>query len=936
MNMENLMKLSLFTSPNNAWRLASACVGALLVAGVGHAESVFPREHWVHESSDAHNLDGKQFAEVSALLGGRGCIVKDGYVVHEWGDQAKRSDWMSSAKPVISTLLLFALQEGLIESVDQPIADFGWALREKDQAITFRHLGAMSSGYRRPEAPGTAWAYNDPAIQLYQQSVFDKVFKADPHDVSGHPDRFGPLGFEDGLNWREGKRRLRASVRDFARIAWFWLNRGRWEQRQLLPEVYFSDYMRPQTGKDLPHTGQGEGEDYLGIGSYGGGSDHFTQYGAGIYGFNWWFNATGRLHPATRTWPDAPADTYMSIGAGGNCAAVFPDLNMVLVCAQGDWGKLEAGKRKSRMNRILAKTAAAAGFTPGAPVISGDRTKWQPLQLDFSGPTAKASDLAPNPFLDYAMLVRFTGPSGREYRVPGFFDGDGRGGLTGDVWRVIFSPDEVGTWRYHASFRQGEGVAVRNEADAGTSAFFDGASGEIGVGAVDASAEGFTRWGRLEYVGAHYLKFRDGGYWLKGGTDSPEDFLAYSGFANTPKARHHYAAHVRDWQDGDSDWGDGEGKGIIGALNYLSEQAVNSIYFLPMNIGGDGKNVYPYLGRIKSSGSSENDNTHFDLAKLQQWGVVFEHAQRKGIMLHVVLNEAEAMNKRELDNGELGVERKLFYRELSARFSHLPALQWNISEEYNLNLDLGVDRVKAFAQYISDTDPYHHPITVHHSSRAEKVWTPFLGDPLFSVTSFQENSQVSDLVESWRLRSRQAGVPLVIGMDEFFPDKTSPDNADRHRREYLWPVYLSGGQIELILVDLLKAEDFRKYEQVWQFMAYARQFMSKHLPFWEMEPMDAILEGESTYDGKNNRVTGQVFAKAGEVYAIYLPVAEQTGVLDLTGVNGLFRLRWFNPRTGTFHADERQVQAGTAVALGAPPQDAIEDWVVLLTREDSR
>ena len=73
--------------------------------------------------------------------------------------------------------------------------------------------------------------------------------------------------------------------------------------------------------------------------------------------------------------------------------------------------------------------------------------------------------------------------------------------------------------------------------------------------------------------------------------------------------------------------------------------------------------------------SPDNDNLHFDLAKLHQWGIVFEHAQRNGILLHFVLNEAEEGNKRELDNGQLGVERKLFYRELIARFGHLPALK---------------------------------------------------------------------------------------------------------------------------------------------------------------------------------------------------------------------------------------------------------------------
>jgi CubicO group peptidase (beta-lactamase class C family) len=907
----------------------------ICVAADLSAQTRFPAKRWATKSPEDLHVDEASLVEVAELLGGRGCIVKYGFVVHAWGDQAKRSDWMSSAKPVISTLLFFALQEGLVESVDQGICEFEDRLVGKDRDITFRHLGSMSSGYLRSESPGQAWAYNDYSIQLYQKTLFDRVFKQDPHDVAEHPERLGALGLEDHLKWREGKRRLSASVRDFARIAWFWLNRGKWQDRQLLPESYFDDHVRPQTPKDLPHTAKTEqADEYLGIGSYGGGSDHFTKYGAGIYGFNWWFNNTGRLHPTSRTWPDAPADTYMSIGARGNCAVIYPSLNMVLVCAEGNWGKLEAGNAKSRMNRILALTAWAAGYDRTAPRVSGELTKWRPVSIDFRGPNASASDLNPNPFLDYRLQVQFTGPSGKSHDVPGFFAGDGSSGLTGDVWRVVFSPDETGTWQYRAMFRQGNEAATRLDLSYGEPLAFDGSEGRIEIAETSPTSTGFYRWGRLEYVGGHYLKLRDGPYWLKGGADSPEDFLAYKGFANTPKARHQYANHVADWREGDPEWDGGKGKGIIGALNYLAAQQVNSIYFLPMNIGGDGKNVYPYLGKPNAKGSPENDNLHFDLTKLEQWSLVFEHAQRQGIMLHVVLNEAEAANKKELDGGQLGVERKLFYRELIARFGHFPALQWNISEEYNLHHKIDPETVKEFAQYIADTDPDDHPITVHHSSRAEKAWAPFVGNANFTVTSFQENKDVSKLVESWREKSRQAGVPLVIGVDESFPDKTSPTNIDRHRKEYIWNVYFSGGQIELILDELLKVEDFRRYEAAWQYMAYARNFMNEHLPFWEMEPADGLLQGESEFKGKNNLVGGQVLAKQGEAYAIYLAIAVETGKLDLQEFPARFRQRWFNPRAGTFAGPEVYVQGGRQISLGTPPTDPSEDWVVLLTREN--
>lgn len=322
-------------------------------SGAVHRQAaVFPGKSWDERRPQELDLNADRLDELAAKLGGRGCVVRHGYVAARWGDQSQVADWFSSAKPVFSVLLFFAIEEGLVTGVDQRVADFGWELSEKDRPMTFRHLGAMTSGYARPEPPGAAWAYNDFAIQLYQKTLFDRVFKDDPKRAAEDPRRLGALGLEDGLKFNK-RRRISASVRDFARIAWFWQNRGAWNGRRVLPQHYFDDYMRPQTPKDLPLTMQAETDDYLKIDSFGGGSDHFTKYGAGIYGFNWWFNDTGRLHPDKKTWPDAPADTVMSIGFGGNNTAIIPSQGLMLVCASGDWNDLRAGEEASKINQAL-------------------------------------------------------------------------------------------------------------------------------------------------------------------------------------------------------------------------------------------------------------------------------------------------------------------------------------------------------------------------------------------------------------------------------------------------------------------------------------------------------------------------------------------------------------------------------------------------------
>ena len=76
-------------------------------------------------------------------------------------------------------------------------------------------------------------------------------------------------------------------------------------------------------------------------------------------------------------------------------------------------------------------------------------------------------------------------------------------------------------------------------------------------------------------------------FFLKVGTDSPENLLGYFEFDGTYDAGgfsdlqpdtadrlHHYPDHRADWRDGDPTWGGAanKGKNLIGALNYLARE----------------------------------------------------------------------------------------------------------------------------------------------------------------------------------------------------------------------------------------------------------------------------------------------------------------------------------------------------------------------------
>ncbi len=942
------------------------CVGvvlslvALCSYAAGMAQTAFPGVAWEQATPESQSVDATRLKVAVDYLrehsGSNGVnrliIVRNGRVIWQGPEVDRRQRVWSVSKAFTSTAHGLLIEDGKC-TLDTPAASYNPKdLTEHYPSVTLRHLATMTSGYdgiggsydfdekHRGDqnalvgplppffAPGTKYQYWDEATQQYgyvltqiaseplldflKRRIFDPIGIS---SVDWQADETGKVP-----NWTGG---LVISASDLARFGHLFLNEGNWAGKQLVSASWVHEATRVQVPASIP--------DALAS------SD---RQGSGVYGYHWWPN--GIRPDGKRKWPDAPACMYMRSGHNNNYLFVVPAWDMVI-------GRLGLDGQEHRItdaeqNAFLKKI----GDTILDPVVEGERKVWHPVTVSFRGPSAGETDESPKPFLDYRLQVSFTSPGGKRYDVPGFFDGDGHGGDAGDVWRVRFTPDAAGRWSFQASFRKGEQVAVSLEPDAGRPESPDGQTGQFDVKGHDPKAPGFLSKGRLAYVpGKFYLEtLGDNRYWIKGGTDSPEDFLAYEGFDNTRSGSRFvvkkYAGHVRDWKRGDPDWDNGRGKAIIGALNYLAEKHVNLIYFLPMNIGGDGQNVWPFAGTINPAGDPANDNTHYDISKLRQWEIVFSHAQSNGIVLHFVLNEAEKNNKLELGGKDLTTERKLFYREMVARFGHHNALIWNLCEEHNIGgLDLGPKSVKEFAAYLAQLDPYDHPITVHHAGDAVAAWKPFMGDELFSITSIQiGRKDIEPVVETFRKLTAEAGRPLPISVDEFTVTTNDQpwiptDDSAALRKEKLWPAYLSGGQVEFILAELLDTQDFRKYDDLWNYIWYARRFMETQLPFWEMEPADELLEGESVYAGKTCSHDGQVFAKEGQCYAIYLPIATQTGVLDLGRAAGTFAKRWYNPRTGSFESDPENVTGGRKVEIGQPPGAPDEDWVVLVTKGDN-
>jgi CubicO group peptidase (beta-lactamase class C family) len=297
---------------------------------------VTPGAEWQTRTPEQVGLNVAKLDALRDLVGGRGCVVRGGYLVYAWGDQTHSEDVASAVKPIISMLLMMAVQEGKLRSVDEKVADAEPRLRDlndgKDAGITWRHLASQTSGYGLSEVPGAAWAYNDYALALYYDTLMEKVFGED--GTQAFKTRIAdPLQFQDAFSMEalgeNGPRgRLAVSVRDFARIGLLWLRGGRWRDRQILGQELAHLALASPVPANLPRTAGRDAAMLAGQRTLGGSKDQ-TPVGPGVYSFNWWQNRHGPQ--GKRLWPDAPPDAFAASGHWGRRMLwIIPSLDLVV------------------------------------------------------------------------------------------------------------------------------------------------------------------------------------------------------------------------------------------------------------------------------------------------------------------------------------------------------------------------------------------------------------------------------------------------------------------------------------------------------------------------------------------------------------------------------------------------------------------------------
>jgi CubicO group peptidase (beta-lactamase class C family) len=335
---------STYFPPRGAWeRRKPSEVGmdeaklAAAIERVRTLETTMPKDWSTHVRSNGRLL-GPLPQERGAP---NGVIIRNGYLVAEYGDTSQVDPTFSVAKSYLSTILGLTVDRGLIKSVKDPVRDYvkdGGYDSPHNARITWEHHARQTSEWdgtlwekpanfvgaeefgtaaRQPRAlaePGTHYEYNDVRINRFALSLLrvwrkplPDVLKTEIMDPIGASDTWRYHGYNNsdveidgktmksvsgGTRWGGG---LWMNSLDHARFGYLILRRGNWHGRQIISEAW----IREATAR--------------------GGTD------VNDYGYLWWLNTQGRQ------WRGLPATSFAAIGNGPNIIWIDPEHDLVVV-----------------------------------------------------------------------------------------------------------------------------------------------------------------------------------------------------------------------------------------------------------------------------------------------------------------------------------------------------------------------------------------------------------------------------------------------------------------------------------------------------------------------------------------------------------------------------------------------------------------------------
>lgn len=311
---------------------------------------------WQFDAPENHHMDPTVLADMHTALPGSSIrsavIVKDGVIIDEYYadgyDENSLFAINSASKSYTSALIGIAIDEGYIDSVNDPVSKYLPQILEQEDTrkhgLTLRHLLTHTSGLEWYEWGGGYSNWNEfRSAENWVEYILGQTLVYEPGSVFNYSTGnthilsaileaatgmsqeeycrihlFDPMGVSETAYWVtdpqgivDGGNGLLISARDAARFGQLFLDGGSWKGQQLVPANWVEESTSVQNAGPGGSTGQ--------------------------YGYQWWVrtHTTGEYGTHATPYPNARYDTYFAFGYGGQFIYVVPELDLVAVFTCG-------------------------------------------------------------------------------------------------------------------------------------------------------------------------------------------------------------------------------------------------------------------------------------------------------------------------------------------------------------------------------------------------------------------------------------------------------------------------------------------------------------------------------------------------------------------------------------------------------------------------
>ncbi len=285
--------------------------------------------------------DHKLLGPTKERGGPAGMVIKNGYIIAEWGDLDRVDMTFSVTKSYLSTTLGLALDKGLIQDVQEHVSDYVWDGTfdgDHNGLITWEHLLQQTSDwsgalfglydwadrpskdgslddwrYRKLYAPGTFFKYNDVRVNILSYSLLQvwrkplpMILKESIMDPIGASTTWRWYGYDNSWTVIDGVEMSSVSggghhgggmfinTYDQARFGLLFCRGGNWNGKQLISSNWVQQVRTPASAFES-------------------------------YGYMWWLNR------GDRQWEGTPDHLYYAAGFGGNFIVIDDKQDLIIV-----------------------------------------------------------------------------------------------------------------------------------------------------------------------------------------------------------------------------------------------------------------------------------------------------------------------------------------------------------------------------------------------------------------------------------------------------------------------------------------------------------------------------------------------------------------------------------------------------------------------------